>query len=148
MDIIDQIEKQAAQGIFIQVSNFHNSSLSIPAVNKAGSFEAGVGDEITFDLAIQNNNPFTLRNLHLNIQQVKAVELEESPLDYEIDSLARDEKIELLTLKGTVKEHLDDASNLWRRLDYLCKITIVGDVEMPRIRFQDEEFEVMHILDS
>ena len=117
-------------------------------LNKAGSFEAGVGDEITFDLAIQNNNPFALRNLHINIQQVKAVELEESPLDYEFESLARDEKIELLTLKGTVKEHLDDASNLWRRLDYLCKITIVGDVEMPRIRFQDEEFEVMHILDS
>ena len=148
MELIDQIKEQAVRGIFIHVCNFHNSSETIPAINKAGSFEAGIGDEVMFDLSIKNNSPFALRNLQIIIQQVKAVELEDSPLDYEFESLARDEKIELLTLKGIVKEHLDDASNLWRRLDYLCKITITGDIEMPPIRFQDEEFEAMHILDS
>ena len=106
------------------------------------------GDEIEFDVVLKNNNPFPLDNLEVFVYQVEAVEFEEDSIAGHIQNLISDEERKVATVRGIVRANPDDAKSAWRKLDYVCRVTVSGEIDLPPIEIHDEEFEVIHIRDA
>jgi hypothetical protein len=77
---------------------------------------------------------------------IKAVELENMPQQYSIDRIMPGTKKHLTTIKGIVIENPNDATSPWTIRDYLCKVTITGEFQIPPIKFLDEELESINVL--
>ena len=141
MDIIKTIKESVAKGLVVQVSSLKNISQQDPTAKKFS-----VGDEIEFEVSLQNRNPFELKNLKVSILPMKAVELRSKQQDLSVEKISESERIILAKIKGTVKENPDDAISPWTVRDYLCKVTITGEIQIPPMKFQDEELESINVL--
>ena len=82
------------------------------------------------------------------IHQVEAVEFQDAPINVSFQNLAGGEERKVATVTGVVRKNPDDAKSAWRFLDRVCRVTVNGQVDLPAIDFQDEEFEVAHIEDA
>ena len=141
-DLFQWIKQQVAADLHIDLAD-----LRILSRSASGDAEQAVlvGDEIEFDIVIKNDNAFPLTGLEVNVHQVEAVEFEESPVVGHIAKLASGEQVKAATIKGVVRSDPDDAKSAWRTLDYVCRVTVTGKIDLPPIKFHDEEFEVTHI---
>lgn len=144
-DLFQWIKQQVATDLHVGLSNLR--ILSRPSTGDAKP-SVYVGDEIEFDIVIKNDNAFPLTGLEVNVHQVEAVEFEESPVVRHIAELTSGEEVNAATVKGIVRTDPDDAKSAWRTLDYVCRVTVTGKIDLPPIRFHDEEFEVTHIKDA
>ena len=144
-DLIQWIQKQAASELTISLGGLK----SLSQESTAGDIPTfHVGDKIEFDIVIKNNNPFPLGNLNVTINQVEAVEFEENPTVGYLQSLKSGEEQKVATIKGTIIADPDDAKSPFRILDYVCRVTVSGAIDLPPIEFLDEEFEVVFIRDA
>ena len=107
-----------------------------------------VGDQIEFTLNVWNNSQFELSNLDINIHEMAAVKLEMNQVNVQIKHLAIDERRSIATLKGNVIENPDDAGSMYGIKDYLCRVRIAGDINLPTIHFENVEFEMINITDG
>ena len=144
-DLIDLIRKEVAVGLQITLSDLSNLSLETAEVE---SPILRVGDDVEFDIVIKNNNPFPLSDLDVYVHQVDAVEFEEDPVVGHSQNLASNEKKKVATIRGTIRTNPDDARSAWRILDYVCRVTVSGEIDIPPVTFRDEEFKVAHIQDG
>ena len=144
-DLLPWISKQVANQLLIFLSGVRNLSRESTAA-KIPTFH--VGDEIEFDVALKNNNLFPVSGLEVAVHQVQAVKFEEDPIVGRIADLASGQEEKVATVRGTVQTNPDDAKSPWRTLDYICRVTVSGEVNLPPIQFQHEEFEVAHIKDA
>jgi hypothetical protein len=141
-DLFQWIKQQIVADL--QIGQADLRILSRPATGDAEQAVL-VGDEIEFDIVIKNDNAFPLTGLEVNMHQVEAVEFEESPVVGHIAKLTSGEQVKAATIKGVVRSDPDDAKSAWRTLDYVCRVTVTGKIDLPPIKFHDEEFEVRHI---
>ena len=141
-DLSQWIKQQVAADLHIGLAD-----LRVLSRTATGDTERAVlvGDEIEFDIVIKNDNTFSLTGLEVNVHQVEAVEFEESPVVGHIAKLASGEQVKAATIKGIARSDPDDAKSAWRILDYVCRVTVTGEIDLPPIKFHDEEFEVIHI---
>jgi len=144
-DMIHWIKKQVANELLIYLSDFRNLSRES---TKDGIPTFRVGDDIEFDIDLKNNNPFPLGDLEVLVHQVEAVEFEDDPIIGHIQNLASGGEEKVATIRGRIQTNPDDAKSPWRILDYVCRVTINGAVDLPPIEFHDEEFEVAYIKDA
>lgn len=144
-DLMHWIKKKVANELLISLSGLRNLSQESTG-DEIPTFR--VGDEIEFDVVLKNNNPFPLDNLEVFVYQVEAVEFEENPIAGHIRNLISDEERKVATVRGIVRANPDDAKSAWRKLDYVCRVTVNGEIDLPPIEFHDEEFEVIHIRDA
>ena len=123
-ELVEWIKQQVARELLVYLDELKNLSRELEE-GKPPKFY--VGDNIEFNVMINNKNPFPLSTLVVTIHQVRAVEFEDNPIVLQIDELpgAADQKV--ATVKGLVRENPDDAKSAWRFLDYVCKVTIKGD---------------------
>jgi hypothetical protein len=142
-DIFDQIKQQAARGLFVRVVDLKNSEAS--STESQSSFI--IGDQIEFTLTVWNNSPYELSNLDIRINEMTAVKLVENPLNVHIQHLSIDDQRPIITLKGTVVENPNDAGSIYEIKDYLCRVKITGDINLPPIHFEDVELETINITD-
>jgi hypothetical protein len=141
-DLFYWIKQRVAADLHIDLAD-----LRILSRSTSGDAEQAVlvGDKIEFDIMIKNDNAFPLTGLEVNVHQVEAVESDESPVVAHIPKLASGEQVKVATIKGVVRSDPDDAKSAWRILDYVCRVTVTGEIDLPPIKFHDEEFEVTHI---
>mgnify|MGYP003573604549 CR=1 FL=1 len=144
-ELVEWIKKEVARELLVTLSGLKNLSREMEE-GKAPIFY--VGDGIEFDVMLKNRNPFPLRALDVSIHQVEAVEFDDSSIVERINNLAGGAELKVATVSGVVRENPDDAKSSWRFLDYVCRVTIKGEVDLPPIEFYDEEFEVAHIEDA
>ena len=144
-ELVELIKKEVARELLVTLSGLKNLSREMEE-GKAPKFY--VGDGIEFDVMLKNKNPFPLRELDVSVHQVEAVEFADSPIAERINNLAGGAELKVATVSGVVRENPDDAKSAWRFLDYVCRVTIKGEVDLPPIEFHDEEFEVAHIEDA
>ena len=144
-DLFQRIKQQVAADLHIGLANLRILSR---ASTKDAEPAVLVGDEIEFDIVVKNDNAFPLTELEVHVHQVEAVEFEESPVMAHIATLTSGEELRAATVKGTVRSNPDDAKSAWRTLDYVCRVTVTGKIDLPPINFHDEEFEVTHIKDA
>ena len=144
-ELVDWKKKEVARELLVSLSELKNLSREMEE-GKAPKFY--VGDGIEFDVMLKNMNPFPLRELDVTIHQVEAVEFDESPIAERINNLAGGAERKVAAVRGMVQKNPDDAKSAWRFLDYVCRVTIKGEVDLPPIEFHDEEFEVAHIEDA
>lgn len=142
-DIFDQIKQQAASGLTVRVVNLKNSEAS--SAENQSSFN--IGDQIEFTLIVWNNSQFELSNVDIRIHGMTAVKLVENTLNVHIQYLSIDEQRPIVTLKGTVVENPNDAGSIYEIKDYLCRVKITGDINLPPIHFEDVELETINITD-
>jgi hypothetical protein len=144
-ELVDAIKQQVARELLIYLDGMKNLSRES---EEGKSQKFYVGDNIEFDVMINNKNPFPLSTLIVTIHQVRAVEFEDNPIVRQIEKLPGGADQKIATVRGLIRENPDDAKSAWRILDYVCKVTIKGEVDLPPIEFYDEEFEVAHIEDA
>ena len=143
MSIIDLIKREVASGLVVLVRDLRGQS-------SEGTEEPTVlriGDKIEFEMTARNDGPFPLHKLEFKVFQMRAVEFEASPVECRIELLLPGEEKRLTTIRGTVVENPDDVQSPWRVSDSLCRTTITGEIDVPRLQFQDEEFETVNVLD-
>lgn len=143
MDVFDQIKQQAARGLIVRVVDLKNSEAN--STESQSSFS--IGDQIEFTLTIWNNSPFELNNLDIRINEMAAVKLAENPLKVHIQHLSIDDRRPIVALKGTVVKNPNDAGSIYEIKDYLCRVKITGDINLPPIHFEDVELETINITD-
>ena len=144
-DLVHWIKKQVASELSVHLRGLEKLSR---ASAKDGTPIFHVGDDIEFDIILKNSNPFPLDDLDVFVHQVEAVEFEEDPIVGHIQNLASGAEEKVATVKGRIRTNPDDAKSPWRILDYVCKVTVSGEINLPRIAFQDEEFGVAFIKDA
>ena len=143
-DIYKEIKRQAAKGLIVRVVDLKNTQAS-PTEDQS-SFN--IGDQIEFTLNVWNNSQFELSNLDIKIHEMTAVKLEENQVKVQIQHLSVDERRPIATLKGRVVENPDDAGSMYGIKDYLCRVRITGDINLPPVHFEDIELETINITDG
>jgi hypothetical protein len=143
-DIFKEIKRQAAKGLFVRVVDLKHVQAS--STEDRSTFN--IGDQIEFTLNVWNNSQFELSNLDIKIHEMTAVKLEENQLKVQIGHLSVDERRPVATLKGRIVENPDDAGSIYGIKDYLCRVKITGDINLPPIHFEDVELETINITDG
>ena len=143
-DIFKEIKRQAAKGLIVRVVDLKHAQAS-PTEDQ---LTFNIGDQIEFTLNVWNNSQFELSNLNIRIHEMTAVKLEENQVKVQIGHLSVDERRPIVTLKGSVVENPNDAGSMYGIKDYLCRVKITGDINLPPVHFEDVELETINITDG
>lgn len=139
MNIVQEIKKTIATGLVVRIRNIRKLSGNMQ------DDKIRIGDTIEVDFSIRNGNPFMLENLQVNLINFQAVSFETSPVIVHLEKLLPEEERDLTTVKGFVKENPNDQKSIWQTMDKLCKVTIKGELQLPRIHFYDEELKMIDV---
>ena len=114
MNMIDEIKKTIAKRLTVRVKDEKNLSKSITDPD-----QFKIGDKIEFKLSIWNDSSYELNNIEINIQQMKAVELENVPQQFSVSQLLPKSEIHLTTIRGVVVANPNCAAPTIRSTHYV-----------------------------
>ena len=141
-DSTKQIKEIVLEGLQVVMNDLKNLSRAYSTDEKPKFY---VGDEITFDILLRNEHAFPLHDLDITIHEMKAISFAESPIVVHCEHLADQSEKKIKTIEGTIVADPDDALTPWVMQDYVCRVTIRGNFDLPPLDFHDEELTFAYI---
>jgi hypothetical protein len=141
-DSTKKLKEIVIEGLQVVMSDMKNLSRTYSPDEKPKFY---VGDQIEFDILLENEHDFSLQDLEITIHEMEAVSFAESPIVVHCEHLDGQSEKKIKTIKGTIVADPDDALTPWVMQDYVCRVTIAGNFDLPRLEFHDEELTFAYI---